>query len=129
MAEAKSVQPFADRSAMHGHAVNRGQLRADLVQRQVGLGHQPIPHPICIRRQFAIAAVALPLRHQPTAFTLQDHHVIHEFRRNPEVPRCLTMSVTLLNKGDNPAAKFHRMWSAHPIPLHLLKVRESHIAR
>ena len=31
-------------------------------------------------------AVALRVRQQVTTFTLQDHHIVHETRRNPEAP-------------------------------------------
>ena len=114
---------------MQRHAMNRGQFHHDLVQRQIGLGDQPLAHPTLKGRELAIAAMALALRHKPAAFALQDHHVIHKFRRNPEVTRGLSMPVPLLDKADNATAKFHRMWFAHPIPLHLLNTRESHIKR
>ena len=123
------MQPFADRAAMHAHAMKRSQFPDDLVQRQIALDRQPVAHPTIKGRELAIAAMALALRHQPAAFALQDHHVIHEFRRNPEVTRGLSMPVPLLYKGDNSAAKLHRMWFTHPIPHHLLNARESHIKR
>jgi len=43
MAEAKPVQPFSHRAAMHAKAVNGGEFRDDLVQRQVALGCNPLP--------------------------------------------------------------------------------------
>ena len=123
------MQPAPDRGAMHRHAMNRGQFHHDLVQRQIALDRQPVAHPTIKGRELAIAAMALALRHQPAAFALQDHHVIHEFRRNPEVTRGLAMAVAFRHKRNNSAEKLHRMWFTHPIPHHLLNARESHIKR
>ena len=104
MAQPKPVQPFAHRSAMHGQAMHGGQFGHDLVQRQVALHRQPVPKPAATRRQLALGMVALNLRQQAPALTFQNDHVVHEARRHPKVPRCLSMTVTFLNKGDNPAA-------------------------
>lgn len=109
MAEAKPVQPSADRTAMHRHRVDRAHFRNDLVQRQVTLGRQPVPHPAGVAGQLALRTIALLSRDKAPAFALQDHHVIDELRRNPEVPRRFTMPVPLLDKGDNATAKLHRM--------------------
>lgn len=109
MADAKPVQPFADRSAMHAHAVGGVQLGADLIQRQVALDRQTIPHPTRVGGQLALGMIALFSRHKAPAFALQDHLVIDELRRNPEVPRRFTMPAPLLHKRDNSAAKLHRM--------------------
>jgi hypothetical protein len=109
MAEAKPVQPFADRAAMHAHAMHRGEFGHDLVQRQITLDHQPVPHPTDVGGQLALGMIALFSRRKAPAFALQDHHVIDELRRNPEVPRRFPMSVPLLHKRDNTTAKLHRM--------------------
>ena len=45
MAEAKPVQPSADRAAMHAHPMHGGQFGHELVQRQVALGRQPRAQP------------------------------------------------------------------------------------
>ena len=119
MAEAKPVQPFADRTAMHRHAMDRGHFHDDLVQRQVALDRQPVAQPGAEAGQLALGMIALCLRHEATALALQDHHVGHEARRNPKVPRGLSMAMTFLNEGDDTAAKFHRMWLAHSNPLYL----------
>ena len=87
MAEAKPVQPFADRAAMHGHPMSGQQFAAQFIQREVGLDRQPIPHPARVGGQLAMTAMALPLRRKTAAFALQYDHVVHKFRRNPEVSR------------------------------------------
>ena len=45
MAETKPVQPFADRTAMYRHAMDRGHFHDDLVQCQVALDRQPRAQP------------------------------------------------------------------------------------
>ena len=121
MAEAKPVQPFADRAAMHRHAMHRGHFRDDLVQRQVALDRQPVPKPGGVGGQLALGMVALSLRQKAPALALQDYHVVHETRRHTKVPRRHSMPMPFLNKRDNPAAKFHRMCSSHSDPLHLAR--------
>ena len=104
MAEAEPVQPFADRPTMHRDAVHCRQFRDNLIQRQVALLRQPVPQPNSIGGQLALGMVALRLRHKPTTFAPQDHHVIHKARRNPEVPRGLSMPMPFLNESDHPTA-------------------------
>ena len=113
MAETKPVQPFADRTAMHLEAVNRGQFGDDLVQSKVALDRKPVLQPATVRGQLALAVVALRLGRKPAAFALQDHPVVPETRRNPKMPSGLTMTVPLFNKGDHPAPQLDRMWLAH----------------
>ena len=126
MAEAKPVQPFADRAAMprHAmprHAMPRGQFRDDLVQRQVALDRQPVAQPGAAARQLARGTIALRLRQEATVLALEDHHVVHKARRHPKMPRGLPVPMPLLDKRDDPTAKFHRMWPAHSDPLHLAR--------
>ena len=45
MAEAKPVQPLANRLAMDGYAMNCRHLDHDLVQRRIALLRQPPPQP------------------------------------------------------------------------------------
>jgi hypothetical protein len=61
MAEAKPVQPSADRPAMHRHAMHRGHFRDDPVQRQIALGRQPRAQPVAVGGQLALGVVALRL--------------------------------------------------------------------
>jgi hypothetical protein len=115
-AKAMPVQPFADRAAMHRHAVNRGHFPDDPVPCQVALGSQPRVQASGERGQLALRMVPLPFWQQATAFTLQDDHVIHKARRHPKVPGGLSVPAPLLDKGDDPAAKVHRMCLAQSCP-------------
>jgi len=121
MAEAEPVQPFADRSAMHRHTMHCGHFCHDPIQRQVALGSQPLAQPRGERGQLALRMVTLNFREQATALAFQNDHVVHKARRHPKVPGRLTMTVPLLDKGDDPAAKFHRMCLAHSNPLYLAR--------
>jgi len=125
MAEAKPVQPFAHRPAMHAHAMHRRHLGHDLVQRQVPLRREPVPQPVAVGRKLALGTVALRLRRQARRLALQDHHVVHEPRRNPEMPRRLSMPVTLLDERNHPAAQLDRMWLPHDDPPNLAS-KENH---
>ena len=78
MAEAKPVQPSADRPAMHGQAMHRSHLGHDLVQRQVALHRQPIPEPVVEAGQLALGMVALHLWQKAPALAFQNDHVVHE---------------------------------------------------
>ena len=103
------MQPSADRAAMQGHAMNRAHFHDDLVQRQVTLDHQPLPQPVAEGRNLAHGMVALNLGRKTPALPLQDDHIVQKARRDPKVPRGFSVPMTLLDKGDDPAAKFHRM--------------------
>jgi hypothetical protein len=117
-AKAKPVQPFADRAAMHRHVVDRGHFPDDPVPCQVALGSQPRVQPSGERGQLALRTVPLRFWQQATAFSFQDGHVIHKARRNPKVPSGLFVPAPLLNKGDELAAKVHRMCLAQSCPLY-----------
>lgn len=113
------MQPPADRAAMHRHAMRGGQFGHDLVQRQIPLERQPIAQPAAVRGQLALGMITLRLRRKPAARALEDHHVVHKARRNPKVPRCLAMPMTLFDKRDDPAPQLDRMWLAHSDPPYL----------
>ena len=74
-----------------------------------------------------MTAMALSLRSKTAAFALQYDDVVSEFRRNPEATRRFTVQMPFLHKRDNSAAKYHRVWHTHPLPLHLLKNRDPQI--
>ena len=104
---------------MHPHAVNRRQLDHNLVQRQVALLYQPRLHPILIWGELASASPTPRLDLQAPVLSLQDPHVVHKARRNPEVTRSLPMAVTLFDKINDPTAYLNRMGFDHSKPLHL----------
>jgi hypothetical protein len=102
MAKAKPVQPAPDRGAVNRDAVDLLQLEAQFVQRQVTfLGHTP-PRPVAKPGELAAPRIALTLRRQPSRRAPQLDHVIHEFRRGPEMPRRLTVRIAVINEGNNP---------------------------
>ena len=119
MAEAETVKPFADRRAMHRDAMNRNHLRNDFVQRQVTLDRQTIPQPGVEAGQLALSMIALRLWKETAALASQDHHVVYKPRRNPEMARRLTVTMSFLNERDHPAPQLDRMWLAHSEPPYL----------
>ena len=113
MAEAKPVQPSADRTTMHRYAMNRGHLHHDLIQRQVALDRQPRAQPVVAGRKLAHGTVALRPQRKRPGLSLQDHKIVDEFRRHKEVPPSLAVPMTRLDKGDDPTTKFNRMRFFH----------------
>ena len=102
MAEAKPVQPASDRGAVHRDAVDLLQLEAQFVQRQIALLGQTRPHPTVKTGELAAPRIALALRRKPARRAPQLDHVIHEFRRGPEMTRRLAMRIAVVNESDNP---------------------------
>ena len=102
MAEVKPVQPAADRGAVHRDAVDLLQLEAQFVQRQVTFLGQTRPRPAVKTGELAAPRIALALRRKPARRAPQLDHVIHEFRRSPEMTRRLTVRIAVINEGDNP---------------------------
>ena len=101
---------------MYRHAVNRRQFDHNLVQSQVALLYQPRPHPIVIWGKLALASPTPRADVQAPALALQDHHVVHKARRNPEVTRSVTMAMTLFDKSNDPTADLNRMCFDHSQP-------------
>lgn len=114
MAETQPVQPVADRSAMHRHAVHLLQLQAQLVQRQLALLGQPGAPPAAQAAQFAMsAAIALGLRVERPGIAPELDHIVDEFRRNPEMLRRRAVRIPLVDKRNNPLAQLKWMWFPH----------------
>jgi hypothetical protein len=99
--EAQPVEQPADIRAVHAHAASF-QLDTQFVQRQIaGLGDPPA-HEIDLAGKLAAARpVPLPARLQRTRFGPQLHQIVHEARRNPEMPRRLPVAVSLIDKRCN----------------------------
>ena len=71
MAEAKPVQPFADRPAMHRDAMHRSQVADDLVQRQVAFLCETVSKPRRKAGQLASGLIALHLWQKPPALAFR----------------------------------------------------------
>ena len=85
------------------------QLRSQFVNRQIGLGRDPVPHPILDTCQLPAPAIALRLRCKRPGLALEPHHVIDELDRNAEPTRRLGMRVALLNKPHGAITQLNRM--------------------
>ena len=114
MAEAKPVQPMADRGAVHRHAVHLLQLQAQLVQRHFALlGHARTP-PAVQAVQFAMAAaIALALRIERPGLAPELDHVVDEFRRHAEMLRRCPVRMPFIDKRNDARAQLKWMWLAH----------------
>jgi hypothetical protein len=90
------------------------QFEAKLIKRQVAILGHALAQPVMMIAKFA-ATLRSALRPgvQRPCFTVQDHHVVHETWRHPEMARCLTVGMALFHKRNNPLTQRHWMWSAH----------------
>ena len=99
---------------MNVDTVGLCQFGDHLIERDLAVGGDarldPADHPC----QLAMpAAIALASRRKRSGFAPQFDQVVHEFRRHPEMPRRLAVSMTLIDKRDNPRSQLYRMWLAH----------------
>ena len=104
MTEPEAVKPTADRRAMHVDAALAFQLQAQLVKRYIALLGQLPANPAVQPPQLAGASqIALTLRLKAARLPAQLDHVVHEFRRHPEVTCRLAMSMAFIDKGNDPS--------------------------
>jgi hypothetical protein len=98
---------------MHRHAAFL-QLDTQLVQRQIAILFQPLAHEAGVIGQLAAAhSMALSAWLERARLGAQLHQIVHKTRRHPEMPRRITVAVTLVNIRRNTLTQRHRMWLAH----------------
>ncbi len=108
------MQPTTDRRAVHRDVVNPVQFLTQLIQRQIAALGQARPRPAAKLPQLAhMPRMALPLRLKRARLATQLDHVIHEFRRNPEVTRRFSVPMPIIDKGNNTLSQLYRMWLSH----------------
>jgi hypothetical protein len=112
MAQPKLIEKPADRGAMHVNATP-GEFDAQFVERHFAIRSDTGSNPCAMRRQLAARRMALPCRRKRTSGSMQDHHVVDEPRRHPEMPSCLPMAVAFFYKPNDTRTQFDRMRFAH----------------
>lgn len=108
MAQSEPMEKTADIGAMHDDAPP-GEFHAQLVQRQLAIVCQALAHPVAMRIQFAATDMPLPSRRKRAGVALQDHQIVHETRRHPEMARGLPMAMALFDKRENTTPQRNRM--------------------
>ena len=127
MRQPETAQNPPDGAAMDGDAVGLGQFADQLINRDLALGGDARLDPAGHPGQLAMpAAIALRPWRERSGVASQFDQFVHEFRRDPEMPRRLPASVTLINKHDNTRSKLYRMWLAHMCAPYLPQSTESH---
>ncbi len=102
MRQTEPAQHPPDSAPMNLDAMSIGQFRNQFVERDLALGGNAALDPAGHACQFAMpAAIALRPRRQRPGLAPQLDQIIHEPRRNPEVPRCLAVTMTFINKGND----------------------------
>ena len=112
--QAQTAQMPPNRNTVGFDALDLTKFDHQFIKGQVALFHDPASDPIRHASQFAMTTtVALLLGLKRPGGALQEHHVIHELDRNPELRRRSPVRVTFLNKINDPLTKLHRKWPAH----------------
>ena len=94
------MEPAADRRAVHRDVVKLFQFQTQFIQGRIAPLRQTRAHPGRQSVQLAGAAqITLPFRRKRARLPAQLDHVIDEFRRNPEMPGRLSVTMTLIDKG------------------------------
>jgi hypothetical protein len=113
IAQPKPVEEPADRGAMNHHTTSC-QLDAQIVQRDIAIVGNTRGDPWAMRDQFtATWRMTLPGWRDRALRPPQDHHVVDEPRRNPEMPSRFTMAVAFLDKRNDTRTQLYRMRLAH----------------
>ncbi len=114
MAEPEAMEPTTDRRAVYRDVMKPRQFQAQLIQGQIAPLPQTGAHPGRQAVQLAgPSQIALPLGQKRAGLPAQLDHVIDEFRRNPEMPGRLPVTMTFVNKRDNTVSQLNRMWLTH----------------
>ena len=102
---------------MDRYLVFIGNLQNQIIQRQIRFGSHACRDPILQTAQLAMTTtIALGARLQPARLALQNHHVVDELYRNPELRCGNPVRMSLLHKRNNALTKCRRMWLAHLNP-------------
>jgi len=102
------VQQAADIGAVHNHAA-AFQLDAQFVQRQFPCLSHPLAHERGMRRKLASTrCMALATWLQRASLPPQLHQLVHETRRNAEMPGGFPVSMPLLDIRSNTLTQRHR---------------------
>jgi hypothetical protein len=113
MTEAKPVQQTADIRAVDRHPTTL-QCNTQLVEGHVAILLNLDADEVVMRGKLAPThPMALPARLNRTRLGPQLHQIIHKARRNPEMPRRLTVAVAFIHKRYDAHPKLHRKWLAH----------------
>ena len=97
------MKPIAHRRAVNVNLVNLLKLQPKLIQRQFAPLRKARANPILQSPQFArTAQMTLTLRRKTARLATKLDHVIDEFRRYPKMPRRFAMTMTFVNKCDDP---------------------------
>jgi hypothetical protein len=108
MAQPEPMEKATDIGAMHDDAAS-GEFHAQLVQRQLAILGQARAHPCAMRIQLAAPQMTLSSRRNRSGLPLQDHQIVHEARRHPEMPRGLPMAVAVFDKRNNTTTQRDRV--------------------
>ena len=109
----EAVQAAPDQDAVDLDPEPVAQLDHQFIKGQVALLPDPPRDPVHHARQLAVpTAVAPGLGLQRAGSEFQQHHVVHELDRNPELRRRSPKGMTFLNKIKDALTKLQRKWLA-----------------
>lgn len=107
MTEPQAIEQAPDIGAVHAHPAHF-QFDAKLIQRQfAGLG-QPQADKLGMRLKLPAAHMALPARFKRTGLPAQVDQIVHKARRNAEMARSLTVTMSLIDIRNNTTTQLKR---------------------
>jgi hypothetical protein len=112
IAQPKPIEEPANRRTVDRHAAS-SQFDAQFIQCHFAVVGNTFGNPRAMRVELAAWRVALPGRRNRARSPVQDHHVVDEPRRHPEVPGSLSMAVAFFNKRNHTRTQLDRMRLAH----------------
>jgi hypothetical protein len=116
IAQPKPLEKPADGGAMDHHTAS-GQFDTQFVQRHIAIAGNTRGNPLAMRSQFTAAGrMTLPGRCDTAPVPVQNHHIVDEPRRNPEMPGCFTMAIAFLYKRNHSHTQLYWMRLAHGRP-------------
>lgn len=90
-----------------------GQFETQFVQGHFAMESNALADPFPMRRKFTARRMTLSGGAKRTRGTVQDHHVVDEPGRNPEMPGGFPVAIAFIHKRNDTLTQLHRMRLAH----------------
>jgi len=90
-----------------------GQVDTQLVKGYFAMQGYALAEPFPMGRKFTARWMTLSGRAKRTRGTVQDHHVVDEPGRNPEMPGGFPIAIAFIHKRDDTLTQLQRMRLAH----------------
>jgi len=125
IAQPEPVQKSPYRGTLDFNAALR-ERNPQFVQSRFSTDRHPLADPIPMSQELRTTKrVVLLGGDQRTGLLMQDHHVVDEPRRTPEMPNGFTVAMPLIHKRNNTLTQLYRMRLAHGASPSMGKVKHT----